>query len=271
MTRSTVHGRRSTVDGLRAYNEEIVRLPVVLLTAASLVACSSPAPAPTAAPAPVVDPATAGTVTGQVVLEGTPPASGIIRLDADPKCLALAAGEERRTETIALGAGNAVQNVFVYVRDGLAPRLYPIPATPVVLDQQKCRYVPRVLGVQVGQQLAIRNSDPLLHNVRAEAQVNEPFDMGTPLQGIEIKRTFATREVMVPFKCNVHAWMHAYVGVVEHPYFAVTDASGRFSIPPLPPGTYTIEIWHEQLGVQTQQVTVAAKDVRTLAFTYKVS
>jgi plastocyanin len=218
-----------------------------------------------------VDPATVGTVTGQVLFEGTPPPADVIRLDADPKCVSLAAGEERRTEYISLGQRNSVQNVFVYVKEGLPARLYPVPSASVVLDQQQCRYTPRVLGVQVGQQLTIRNSDPLLHNVRAEAQINEPFDVGTPIQGMEIKRTFATREVMVPFKCNVHQWMNAYVGVLEHPFFAVTDGSGRFRIPELPPGTYTIEIWHERLGTQTQQVTVAAKDTKDLTFTYKVS
>ena len=211
------------------------------------------------------------TVSGQVVLDGTPPPSDIIRLDGDPKCLSLSAGEERRTEYVVMGTGNSLQNVFVYVKDGLPPGLYPVPATPVVLDQQKCRYVPRVLGVQVGQQLTIRNSDPLLHNVRAEGQINQPFDVGTPIQGMEVKRTFATREVMVPFKCNVHSWMNAYVGVLEHPFFAVTDGSGHFSIPRLPPGTYTIEIWHERFGTQTQQVTVAAKDTKDLTFTFKAS
>jgi hypothetical protein len=125
--------------------------------------------------------------------------------------------------------------------------------------------------VQVGQQLTIRNSDPLLHNVRAESAINEPFDIGTPVQGVEVKRTFVTREVMVPFKCNVHAWMQAYVGVLEHPYFAVSDGSGRFSLPPLPAGTYTIETWHERFGTQTRQVTVAASDTTDLTFTYKAS
>ena len=76
---------------------------------------------------------------------------------------------------------------------------------------------------------------------------------------------------MVPVKCNVHAWMNAYVGVLEHPFFAVTDGTGRFSIAQLPAGTYTIEIWHERFGTQTQQVTVAAKDTKDLTFTFKVS
>lgn len=199
------------------------------------------------------------------------PPSHVIRLDGDPKCVALANGEERRTEDVVAGTGNTLQNVFVYVKEGLPPRLHQIPSEPVVLDQQACRYVPRVVGVQVGQQLTIRNSDPLLHNVRAESAINEPFDIGTPVQGVEVKRTFVTREVMVPFKCNVHAWMQAYVGVLEHPYFAVSDGSGRFSLPPLPAGTYTIETWHERFGTQTRQVTVAASDTTDLTFTYKAS
>lgn len=197
------------------------------------------------------------------------PPAPLVRLDGDPKCVTLAAGEPRRSESILVGADNALLNVFVYVKDGLPPGFYPIPATPVVLDQQKCRYVPRVVGVQVGQPMLIRNSDPLLHNVRAEGIVNQPFDVGTPVAGVEITRTFATREVMVPVMCNVHAWMQAWVGVVEHPFFAVTDAAGRFTIPQLPPGTYTIEIWHETLGTQTQSMTIPATGTSNLAITYK--
>ena len=216
----------------------------------------------------MVDPAT---LTGQVVVDGTVPPSEIIRLDGDPKCAALAAGEERRAEYVVVGSGNTLQNAFVYVKDGLPPATYPVPSQPVVLDQQKCRYVPRVLGVQVGQQLTVRNSDPLLHNVRAEGAINEPFDVGTPVQNMEVPRSFATREVMVPVKCNVHSWMNAYIGVLEHPFFAVSDTNGRFSISQLPPGTYTIEVWHERFGTQTQQVTVAANDAKDLTFRYKAS
>jgi len=210
------------------------------------------------------------TLTGQVMVDGSVPPSDVIRLDGDPKCLALAAGEERRGEYVVMGPGNTLQNAFVYVKDGLPAAMYPVPAQPVVLDQQKCRYVPRVIGVQVGQQLTVRNSDPLLHNVRAESAINEPFDVGTP-QHMEVPKTFATREVMVPVKCNVHPWMNGYVGVLEHPYFAVTDASGRFSIAALPPGTYTIEVWHERFGTQTQQVTIAPRVEKAVTFSYKAS
>jgi hypothetical protein len=250
-----------------------VKFAAALLVVIGLAACSNASSDSNSASAPkaVGDPANGGIVTGTIVVDGTVPPAEIIRLDGDPKCESLAAGEPRRAEYVVMGDGNTLQNVFVYVKDGLPGRMYPVPSEPVVLDQQKCRYVPRVLGVQVGQQLTIKNSDPLLHNVRAEGAINEPFDIGTPVQGMEVKRTFVTREVMVPFKCNVHAWMNAYVGVLEHPYFAVSDTSGRFALPKLPPGTYTIEIWHERFGAQTQQVTVAASETRDLTFTYKAS
>jgi plastocyanin len=224
-----------------------------------------------AGPSSATDPANVGTITGTIRLDGPAPAAEFVRLDADPKCAAMAAGPERPNDDVVVGDGNGLQNVFVYVKDGLPPRMYPVPAEPVVLDQQQCRYVPRVFGVQVGQQLTIRNSDPLLHNVRAEGAINEPFDVGTPVQGMEVKRTFATREVMVPFKCNVHSWMQAYAGVVEHPFFAVTDAAGRFTIRQLPPGTYTLEIWHERFGTHTQQVTVTAAQPAEIALSYKAS
>ena len=137
---------------------------------------------------------------------------------------------ERASESIVVGNGQALQNVFVYVKDGLGKYAFPIPAEPVVLDQQKCRYAPHVLGVRVGQRLSIHNSDPLLHNVRVEGQVNRPFNMSTPLQGVSFDKTFATREVMVPVRCDVHNWMSAFIGAMDHPFFGVTGADGRVAL-----------------------------------------
>ena len=128
-----------------------------------------------------------------------------MRLDGDPKCVSENGSAERADESLIVGEGQALHNVFVYVKDGLGTFGFPVPTDPVVLDQDQCRYTPRVLGVRVGQPLSIRNSDPLLHNVRANATVNQPFNMSTPLEGVSFTRTFATREVMVPFNCDVHA------------------------------------------------------------------
>jgi plastocyanin len=245
---------------------------LILVVAVLFSGCNnSSSETPAAPPPPAFDPSTAASLTGHVTFDGTLPPADVIRMDGDPKCVAAAQGEERRTELFVSDDGKSLGNVFIYVKDGLPQRMYAVPSAPVVFDQQKCRYVPRVLGVQVGQAVEIRNSDPLLHNVHGEGAVNQPFDYGQPLQGIKTTHTFTTREVMIPVKCQVHNWMRGYIGVVEHPFFAVTDGSGRFSIPQLPPGTYTVEAWHERLGTQTQQITVAAKDAKTLDFTFKVS
>lgn len=233
------------------------------------LACGGAAPAPPAAPAgPAVDPATAGTIAATVRFEGAVPAPQMMRLDGDPKCVTENGSAERADESIVVGQDMALQNVFVYVKDGLSGHSFPIPNEPVVLDQDKCRYTPRVLGVRVGQPLQVRNSDPLLHNVRANGVINQPFNKSTPLEGVSFMQTFATREVMVPFKCDVHAWMSAYVGVLEHPYFGTTAPDGRVVIGNLPPGTYTIEAWHESLGTKTMPVTVGPKESKDVAFTF---
>ena len=217
---------------------------------------------------PAIDAATAASVTAIVSFEGPAPAPVMMRLDGDPKCVAENGAGERADESILLGTGQALQNVFVYVTDTVSGHVFPIPTEPVVLDQDKCRYSPRVLGVRVGQPLAIRNSDPLLHNVRAEGKINQPFNMSTPIEGMSFNRTFATREVMVDIKCDVHAWMRAFVGVLEHPYFGTTGQDGRVVLNDLPPGTYTIEAWHEKLGVKTRQITVGPKESKDVAFAF---
>jgi hypothetical protein len=240
----------------------------VLLLPISLACGGNRTPAPAAPAGPAVDPATAGTITAVVRFEGTVPAPQMYRLEGDPKCVTEAGSPERADESLVVGDGGALQNVFVYVKDGLGAYGFPVPTEPVVLDQDKCRYTPRVLGVRVGQPLSIRNSDPLLHNVRANGEINQPFNMSTPLEGVSFERTFATREIMVPFKCDVHAWMTAYVGVLDHPYFGTTAPDGKVVLGNLPPGTYTIEAWHETLGTKTQQVTIAAKEAKDVAFTF---
>ena len=247
----------------------LVRVALGLILLVGSLACggSTPAPPPAAA-GPAVDPAIAAALSVTVTFEGPAPAPVMMRLDGDPKCVAENGAGERADESILLGNGQALQNVFIYVKDGLSGHSFPIPTEPVLLDQDKCRYTPRVLGVRVGQPLAIRNSDPLLHNVRAEGKINQPFNMSTPLEGVSFNRTFATREVMVDFKCDVHAWMRAFVGVLEHPYFGTTGQDGRVALNNLPPGTYTIEAWHERLGVKTQQITVGARDLKDVAFAF---
>jgi plastocyanin len=160
-------------------------------------------------------------------------------------------------------------NVFVYVKGGLpAGASYPAPTTPVVIDQDGCLYHPRVFGVRAGQPIEIRNSDPVLHNIKAVPTANRGFNISQPSQGMRTTRTFNTPEVMVPFECNVHGWMKAYVGVMSHPFFATSGENGGFSIPGLPAGTYELEAWHEKLGTRMATVTVAEGATATVEFTF---
>ena len=207
------------------------------------------------------------TVSGTITLTGTPPAAEIIRMNSDPVCVKEATNTE--TEYYVVGDGGGLGNVFVYVKEGLSGS-YPTSTETVVLDQQGCRYTPHVFGVQVGQTVQITNSDPTLRNIHATPAVNAEFNTGQPIQGMSMERTFDEAEVMVPFKCDVHGWMNAYVGVLDHPYFATTASDGAFDIGNLPAGSYVIEAWHEMLGVQTQNVTVGDGATAEVSFTFNV-
>ena len=243
--------------------------------AASVAACgggqetTSTTSAP-AAGAMKVDTATAGEVKGMVSLEGTAPANEAIRMNADPACVKAASGPQT-AETIIVGTGGtSLANVFVYVKDGLGNYVYDTPTSSVTLDQKGCRYTPHVFGVRVNQPFEIVNSDPTLHNIHALPKANREFNNGQPIQGMKMTHTFTAKEVMVPFKCDVHGWMNAYVGVLDHPYFAVTGNDGTFSLASLPAGTYTIEAWHEKLGASTQSVTIGPKETKEVTFSFKI-
>jgi plastocyanin len=222
-----------------------------------------------AAPAASVDPATAANITGTIKLEGEAPKPEGIKMNADPVCMR--EGKGQTTEFIVTGDGGALQNVFVYVKDGLGNRTFSAPQQSVVLDQKGCHYRPHVFGVMVGQPLEIINSDPTLHNIHAIPKANQEFNTGQPIQGMKFNHTFTAKEVMVPFKCDVHGWMNAYAGVLDHPFFATTDASGKFEIKGLPPGDYTVEAWHEKLGTQEQKITVGAKESKEANFAFKMT
>lgn len=242
----------------------------LLLGAALVTGCgggdSAGAPGGDAAAVTVnpVDPATAGSVTGKVMFDGVAPVPVPIRMTADANCQP----EGTPVNESLLVADGALQNAFVYVKDGLGNLVFPVPTTPVVLDQQGCHYVPHVFGVQAGQPVEVRNSDPTLHNVHAMPRANREFNTGQPLQGMKTTHVFTVTEVMVPFKCDVHGWMNAYVGVLDHPFFSVSAADGTFTITGLPPGTYTIEAVHETLGAQTQSVTIGERDTADVGFTF---
>jgi plastocyanin len=217
--------------------------------------------------AQVIDPATVATITGTINLDGEAPEAVLIRMNADPVCLREGTGQ--KTESLVPGDNGTLQNVLVYVKDGLSGS-FPAPTTPVVLDQVGCNYTPHVFGIMVGQPLEVVNSDSTLHNIHAIPATNQEFNTGQPIKGMRFNHTFSAKEVMVPFKCDVHGWMNAFAAVLDHPFFAVSSTDGTFEITGLPPGTYVIEAWHEELGSQTTEVTVAAQESMAADFTFNL-
>jgi plastocyanin len=238
---------------------------------AGMVACGSdPAEQqpPASATGKKVDATTAGSISGTVTFTGQPPAPETVRVSTDRQCVQ-GAGPNPQSDAILVNADGSLKNAFVYVKEGLDPSyVFDAPTTPVILDQKGCFYSPRVLGVRVGQAIEIVNSDPTLHNVHAIPMINKEFNHGQPVQGMRTREVFTVSEVMVRFMCNVHNWMAAHVGVLPHPYFAVSDENGRFEIPNLPPGTYTLEAWHEKFGRQTSTVTVSERQSHATAFAF---
>ena len=216
-----------------------------------------------------VDTATAGEVKGVVMLDGVAPKNEPIKMNADPVCVKQNKDPQFQETYEVSSDGKTLGNVFVYIKDGLGNYVYDTPTTPAKIDQQNCRYHPHVFGMRVGQPLEIVNSDPTLHNIHALPKGNAEFNTGQPIQGMKTMHVFTAKEVMVPFKCDVHGWMNAFIGVLDHPYFQVTGADGTFSLKGLPPGTYTVEAWHEKAGTQTAQVTIGAKETKSANFTFK--
>jgi hypothetical protein len=206
-------------------------------------------------------------ISGTALFTGTAPVNPAIDMSEEPTCRDKHPEGPRDPEVVV--ADGKLANVFVYVKGGLpAGATFPNPPEPAVIDQEGCLYHPRVLGVMVGQPLEIRNSDAVLHNIKAVPTTNRGFNISQPQAGMTTTRTFSDPEIMVPLECNVHGWMNAFVGVTSHPYFAVSGADGSFTISGLPAGTYEIEAWHEKFGSKTASVTVNDGGQATVEFTF---
>ncbi len=209
----------------------------------------------------------AGTVTGKVNFTGTAPQMEKILMAADPVCSSLHP-EPVSEETVLVNNTGTLKNVFVYVKEGLEGKTFPAPTTPVTINQTGCQYHPHVFGIQVGQPLELINNDSTLHNVHSLAEKSKQFNLGMPLQGMKLTKKFENSEIMVKFKCDVHPWMNAYIGVLTHPYYNVSGDEGTFEIKDLPAGDYVIEAWHEKYGTQTQNITVTEDTPAQVEFTF---
>ena len=207
-----------------------------------------------------------GTIKGGVRLTGKRPGNAVIRMGVDPMCVTINERKRVLQETVVTTADSSLANVFVRL-EGSFPET-PVPTEPAVIDQRRCIYSPRVVGVRVGQALLIRNSDALFHNVHSLSTLSNGFNVGQPVVGMENEFRLKDEEFMLRLTCDVHRWMRSYIGVVSHPYFAVSGSDGTFEIGNVPVGTYTIQTWHEQYGDLTQPVRVRPGATTTVNFAY---
>jgi len=211
-------------------------------------------------------PAKGGTIAGHIRLSGKSPGNSVIRMGMDPMCAKINAGKRVIDEAVVTSADGGLANVFVRVQDSF-PRT-PAPVQPVTIDQRGCLYSPRVVGARVGQMLQVRNSDALLHNVHGSSIHGNGFNVGQPIAGMVYQFRLKDEEVMLRLRCDVHRWMTAYIGVVDHPYYAVSGADGTFEIGNVPAGSHTLQAWHERYGSLTQKVRVKAGATTTIEFTF---
>lgn len=245
-------------------------------------AAGGAAPAPTkptetaAAGATVLDPATVqngGTVSGAVRIAGSVPAPTPVDMTQKPECVNIHQGKTPPKDALIVGPDNGLKDAFVYIKKGLENYKFNVPAEPAVIDQKGCMYSPHIFGVMVNQDLKVLNSDPTSHNVKCD---EAKFNLGmTAQQAPETKKQFFKKEGLgVTFQCEIHPWMRAYACVSKHPYFAVTGENGKFEIKNLPPGKYTLSVWHEPLRTLTNpaqpdvEVEVKAGETKTVEWTY---
>jgi plastocyanin len=205
----------------------------------------------------------AGRIRGVIHFEGTAPPPKLVTIPSS------CANTGTVYDNAVLVKDGGLQNAFVWISQGLESYQGSAPTAPVTVDQHGCMYAPRVVGAQVGQPVQFLNSDPTAHNVHAQGVTNAGFNEIMLNQEAKLTKTFAQSEVMVSSKCDIHPWMSGFIGVVPHPYFAVTAPGGSFMLENVPPGEYTLEAWHEVYGKQTMTVKVAADTDASASITFK--
>ena len=213
--------------------------------------------------------ARAGDITGAITLKGTAPAEKeLTPIKDDPNCSEAYKSGLPKTKFYVVGAGGELADVIVSLK-GITGKSTGASAAPLVMDQKGCLYYPQILAVQTGQKLIVKNSDPVVHNVHTVPKENESKNLVQMPGGADLTFTFDKPESFLKFQCDVHPWMFAWVTVVDHPYFAISDKDGKFTIKNVPPGKYTLEAAHRKLGAQTAEIEVK-DDGAAQNFTFEV-
>lgn len=206
-----------------------------------------------------------GTIVGHVKYIGATPVNPVVRLGADPRCVKMYAGKRLTAPSVVVDAGGGLQSAFVTVQ-GSFPGT-PAPTAPAVMTQKDCVFAPHMIGARVGQTLQVKNDDMTGHNVHSLTMAGNDFNTSQPMAGMVFDYKLKAGE-MLHIKCDIHAWMSGYVGIVDNPYYAVSAADGSFTVTNVPAGMQTLNVWHEVFGMQTQTIDVQAGKTTTVDFTY---
>ncbi len=240
---------------------------LVSISALVFAICISTQQAVKAGGPPPISVASTASVKGVARFEGTAPKPKPISMAADPSCAKQHPSPVFSQEVMTDSKGE-LENVIVFVSEGLGDRTFDPPSQPIVINQKGCMYEPHVLAMRANQRLQVVNGDPTSHNIHPTPTNNREWNKAEP-PGSRVEDSFSREEIAIPVKCNVHPWMRSYVAVFKHPYFAVTGKDGSFDLSNLPPGTYTIKAWHEKLGTSTQTVTISANETKEISFVFK--
>jgi plastocyanin len=243
-------------------------LTFVALCAFGLGACGGemgePPPAPPGA-VPHGERIGTGSIVGRVIFEGPPPTRRPLKMSGESACRR--PGHEPLSEDVVVQPDGTLRNVLVHVVTGLGDRQFAPPGEPAVLDQEGCVFAPHVLAAQTNQVIVFKNSDPTVHNVRALARENRTFNVAMSGKGRTVRRFFSKPEI-VRIRCDIHAWMGAFVAVDDHPFHAVTGDGGSFALGGLPAGEYVVEAWQEALGTSRRTVRLADGETVRIEFAF---
>jgi plastocyanin len=208
-----------------------------------------------------------GIVSGKITFTGSPFKSKPFDLTKEADCAKMHSPGALMPENVVTGEGNTLRNVVVYISAG-EPDTPSAAVSPAIFEERGCRFDPHVLVMRAGQEIKIYNRDPISHNIHPLAKTNREWAKIQPSNTPPFFYAY-DKEEFIPVKCNIHPWMQGYFVVLKTIHFAVTGADGRFLLPEVPPGHYTVTAWHETYGTLSREITITGREWQTVDFVFE--